>query len=218
MFCVPWEYSFVNSVEDCPEIAIGEGSVITGRFLTRQVDEIARVEIRGIDGTIETLQGTSVHPIWSLDHNDWVPLGELDEGECLQGQDGSAIVMFLCIVHRSIPVYNIEVQGQHVYEVGILGLVVHNIETCLTYARKVLSRRPEGVIISMQGRNGAIGILPGYSEGAVSHYFHLQNGILRDDVFRRGIDIGAWLKKYANANQMPVSQIFDEVFFQVFKW
>jgi len=118
--------AFVNSVEDCPEIAMGEGSVITGRFLTRQVDETTRVEIRGADGTIETLEGTTIHPIWSLDHNDWVPLGELKNGERLLGQAGSAVVFSLTVLYSLIPVYNVEVLGEHVYEVSSLAILVHN--------------------------------------------------------------------------------------------
>lgn len=60
-------------------IADGEGSVITGRFVTRQVDVIARAEILGADGSIEVLEGTTIHPIWSLGRNDWVPLCEFEQ-------------------------------------------------------------------------------------------------------------------------------------------
>jgi hypothetical protein len=100
--------------------------VIRGRFVTRQVDEIARVEILPPDGTTETLEGTPIHPIWSVDRQDWIPLGELCEGEHLQAADGVAVVLSLTLLRRSVPVYNIEVHGEHVYQVGELGLLVHN--------------------------------------------------------------------------------------------
>jgi len=116
----------VTAVERCPTIASGEGSVITARFLTRQVDVIVRAEILCSGGTIEVLEGTTIHPIWSLDRHDWIPLGELEEGERLQRQAGTAIVLTHTIVNRSTPVCNIEVHGEHVYEVGELGLLVHN--------------------------------------------------------------------------------------------
>ena len=93
--------AIVNAIDDCPVIADGEGSVITGRFVTRQVDEIAREEIHGADGIIEVLEGTTIHPIWSLDRSDWVPLGELT-----------------AVFQRTQPVYNVDVHGEHVYEVG----------------------------------------------------------------------------------------------------
>jgi hypothetical protein len=62
-----------------------------------------------------------------LDREDWVPLGEVVEGERLQGKDGTATVLSIDIHNVSLPVYNIEVHGEHVYEVGELGLLVHNV-------------------------------------------------------------------------------------------
>lgn len=80
-----------------------------------RADEVARVEILTSDGTTETLEGTPIHPIWSVDRQDWLPLGELREGEQLQAAGGVAVVLSLTILRRSIPVYNIEVHGEHVY-------------------------------------------------------------------------------------------------------
>jgi len=94
--------------------------------LTRQVDVIARAEILGADGSIEVLEGTTVHPIWSLDRNEWVPLGEIEVGEQLASLSISANVLRLTVVNRPTAVYNIEVHGEHVYQVGELGLLVHN--------------------------------------------------------------------------------------------
>jgi hypothetical protein len=122
--------AFVNSVEACPEIASGDGSVITGRFLTREVNTIIRAEILGPNGTIETIEGTPIHPIWSVDRNDWVPLGELEEGEHLQAKDGLATVVSIALLQTATAVYNVEVHGEHVYEVGILGILVHNANEC----------------------------------------------------------------------------------------
>jgi hypothetical protein len=120
--------AIVTSIGECPTIAEGEGSVITARFLTRQVEVIARAEILGADGSIEVLEGTTIHPIWSVDRNDWVPLGELEPGEQLLGQAGPATVLSVAIANHSFVVYNIEVFGEHVYQVGELGALVHN--TC----------------------------------------------------------------------------------------
>jgi hypothetical protein len=120
-------FAHVTAIEPCLVIAAGDGSVITGRFVTRQVDTIARVEILGADGSIELLEGTTIHPIWSLDRNDWVPLGELEQGEQLLAQAGPATVLSVTILNLPTAVYNIEVHGEHVYEVGVLGLLVHNV-------------------------------------------------------------------------------------------
>jgi hypothetical protein len=125
--------AMVTSIEDCPEIAHGEGSVVTAKILTREVNTIARIEILGVDGQIEVLEGTTIHPIWSVDRNDWIQLSELQEGERLQAADGFAMVVSVAIVNTSVPVYNIEVHGEHVYQVGDIGLLVHN--TCTVIGR-----------------------------------------------------------------------------------
>ena len=132
--------AMVTSIGECPAIAEGEGSVITARFLTRQVDIIARPEILGADGSIEVLEGTTVHPIWSLDRNDWIPLGELEPEERLAGQSGPTTVMSIATNHRPVAVYNVEVHGEHVYAVGEFGLLVHN--SCVERVVDIRNLRP----------------------------------------------------------------------------
>ena len=116
----------VTAIEESPEIAVGEGSVVTARFLTREVHEIARVEILGPDGQRDRIEGTSIHPIWSEDRQDWIPLGELRSGEILRAAIGDAVVQTVELLSQAVPVYNIEVHGEHVYEVKHLGVMVHN--------------------------------------------------------------------------------------------
>ncbi|MCE2814360.1 MAG: HINT domain-containing protein [Planctomycetaceae bacterium] len=82
----------------------------------------------GADGTVETITGTTIHPVWSVDRQEWVPLAELADGETLQGLDGLAVVLSVSLSRVSQPVYNIEVHGEHVYQVGELGVVVHNVK------------------------------------------------------------------------------------------
>jgi len=118
--------ALVTAIDDCPPIADGEGSVVTARFLTREVHVVASVDVLGADGTVETITGTTIHPVWSVDRQEWVPLAELADGETLQGLDGLAVVLSVALSRVSQPVYNIEVHGEHVYQVGELGLVVHN--------------------------------------------------------------------------------------------
>jgi hypothetical protein len=118
--------ALVTSIDDCPPIADGEGSVVTARFVTREVHVVASVDVLGADGTVETITGTTIHPVWSVDRKEWVPLAELTDGETLQGLDGLAIVLSVTLSRVSQPVYNIEVHGEHVYQVGELGVVVHN--------------------------------------------------------------------------------------------
>jgi hypothetical protein len=70
----------VTAIDDCPPIAGGEGSVVTARFVTREVHVVASVDVLGADGTVETITGTTIHPVWSVDRQEWVPLSELIDG------------------------------------------------------------------------------------------------------------------------------------------
>ena len=118
--------ALVTAIEACPPIASGAGSVVTARFVTREVHRLVSVDLLGAGGELETLTGTPVHPVWSLDRGDWVPLAELTEGETLQGHTGPAIVLHLALHQAAQPVYNVEIHGEHVYQVGELGVLVHN--------------------------------------------------------------------------------------------
>jgi hypothetical protein len=135
--------AIVTAIDDCPEIADGEGSVVTATFKTREVHSIVRAEILGPDGSIEIIEGTPIHPIWSVDRNDWVPLGELNEGDSLQAADGLATVLSRALVNAYVPVYNLEVHGEHVYEAGEQAMLVHN--SCLTDAMEAAGNvKPSG--------------------------------------------------------------------------
>ena len=94
----------------------------------------------GADGTVETITGTTIHPVWSVDRQEWVPLAELAQGEGLYCDTesfglgfpsslppkASGLVLSVSLSRVSQPVYNIEVHGEHVYQVGELGVLVHN--------------------------------------------------------------------------------------------
>ena len=112
----------VHRIEPCPPIADGEGSVVTGRIVTRQTAGLVRVEFtRG-----EPLTGTEVHPVWSLDRQDWVGLGDLQPLERVAAQDGETIVLSVTPLAELAPVFNLEIHGEHVYQVTTQGVLVHN--------------------------------------------------------------------------------------------
>jgi len=113
-------------VAPCPEIApnsfTGEGQVVVSRFTSFDVELLVRLDF---DGS-QSLTGTSIHRIWSLDRQDWVAMGDLEIGERLQGTSGPVTITSTHLVAQTQNVYNIEVQGEHVYEVTELGILVHN--------------------------------------------------------------------------------------------
>ena len=91
---------------------------------------------------METITGTTIHPLWSVDRQEWVPLAKLADGErlCCDTESfglgfpssltpkASGLVLSVSLSRVTQPVYNIEVHGEHVYQVGELGVLVHN--TC----------------------------------------------------------------------------------------
>jgi hypothetical protein len=113
---------------------------VTARFVTREVHVVASVDVLGADDAVETITGTTIHPVWSVDRQEWVPLAELAQGERLYcdtesfglgfpsslSPKASGLVLSVSLSRVSQPVYNIEVHGEHVYQVGELGVVVHN--------------------------------------------------------------------------------------------
>ncbi|WP_414707197.1 AHH domain-containing protein [Rhodopirellula sp. UBA1907] len=112
----------MRSVEPCPPLSDGHGNLVTGRFVTRGATNL--VEATFSDGTI--LNGTSIHPVWSLDRLEWVPLGELEIDEQVHSNDGPLQLVSSVFHHQPTDVYNIEVDCEHVYQVGNAGILVHN--------------------------------------------------------------------------------------------
>jgi hypothetical protein len=117
----------VTALEICPPLADGAGEVVTGRYITRKVAATTRITLEG--GAV--VEGTKIHPIWSVDREDWVPLGELTVGEQLLGRDGPVRIITSEVVHKPTRVYNLEVNGEHVYQIGDLELLAHNAQSCL---------------------------------------------------------------------------------------
>jgi hypothetical protein len=112
----------VTAVRDCPPIAEGEGRVVTGRFVTRDVANVVRITLAS--GT--EIRATDVHPVWSIDREDWVPAGKLEPGEHVDTLSGLVAVASVEPLDRHPAVYNLEVHGEHVYRVTVDGVLVHN--------------------------------------------------------------------------------------------
>jgi hypothetical protein len=132
---------FVVSILDGPEVLPGIGAVVTGRFVTRQGSDLVRVTFS--DGT--ELVGTSIHPVWSPERMEWRGLGEFEPGQFVRTRNGLMAVASVELLSARPSVYNIEVDGEHVYEVTDLGILVHNGTAfdCARFAK--LLKRGAGV-------------------------------------------------------------------------
>jgi hypothetical protein len=112
----------VTAIGPCPQIATGAGRVVTGTFVTREAGNLVRV---ALENGIE-IRATDVHPVWSVDREEWVPAGEFKPGERMDTLGGPVAVREVQRLESPLDVYNIEVHGEHVFRVTADGVLVHN--------------------------------------------------------------------------------------------
>jgi hypothetical protein len=117
----------ITSIQPCPPI---ESDDHTGRRLVTSVfrHEAANVIDVAIGNLDQSIGVTANHPFWSEDRQSFVSAGNLRPGENLRKVDGTLIQVTRITPRRGppVPVFNFEVDGQHVYSVGSDGLLVHN--------------------------------------------------------------------------------------------
>lgn len=115
--------ALVSSIQPSPPIQQGQGNVVTGRFI-HQAANCIDLYIEGQDNPIGC---TDNHPFWSEDRQDFIPAGQLNQGERVLLFSGETAQ-----IAQKLPrpgpetVYNLEIWGEHVYCVGKDGLLVHN--------------------------------------------------------------------------------------------
>ena len=143
----------VTGVEPCPVILPGPGKVVlttfhhassdlidlylspqppTGSLASQQtaVDallypQVSRASVE--DQAWERIGVTGNHPIWSQDRHDYVAAMDLRVGERLKNLSGDTVWVQQKLPRPGpTPVYNLEVQDEHVYYVGASGVLAHN--------------------------------------------------------------------------------------------
>ena len=125
----------VISIELCPPIQPGHANIITGKFI-HEVEQGEVVELRFANQP-EPTRVTRNHPYWSADRHDFIPAGELREGEQVESLTGPTHVSSITPSNYSGLVYNLEINGEHVYRVGSMGLLAHN--ACTRQLRQALN-------------------------------------------------------------------------------
>jgi len=107
------------------------------------------------------IQTTGAHPFWSETRQAWVPARELRAGEELRTQSGAAAtVASLVRQPGSQPVFNLEVETEHVYFVGEAGVLVHN--SCprqLRWNNKIGKKFENDVYAALGGAKGKGGAI-----------------------------------------------------------
>jgi hypothetical protein len=114
----------IVEIVPCPELEPGEGRLVTGTFShqSREVFEIT------VDGLTEPIGCTGVHPFLSEDRHEFIPARELRLGETLRTESGTLRQITRITPRRGppVPVFNLEVDAEHVYYVSVDGVLVHN--------------------------------------------------------------------------------------------
>ena len=113
----------VSAILPCPTPNPSDGYLVTTKF----IHENAEILDLRIEGSADVIGTTSSHPFWSEDRQQFVAAGDLRVGENLQlADDATRKVEALTRRETRETVYNIEVDGEHVFYVGEDGVLVHN--------------------------------------------------------------------------------------------
>ena len=112
----------VLRIGPCPPIAAGAGHIVTATFQHEPDGELLTLTIGD-----DEIGCTANHPFWSEDRHAFVEAGQLHVGERVRTRlDEVASVVSIKPRPPTEWVYNLEVQGEHVYEVASNGILVHN--------------------------------------------------------------------------------------------
>lgn len=114
----------VVSIGPCPLIQPGPGQVVTGTFSHEPDDNLVNVRIEGLS---EPIGCTDNHRFWSESRQEFVEAGDLEPNAHVRTRaHGLARVQSVTYRPPEERVYNLEVYGEHVYEVSTSGVLVHN--------------------------------------------------------------------------------------------
>ena len=114
----------IVEVGPCPELEPSEGRLVTGTF-SHQSGEVFDITV---DGLTEPIGCTGAHPFWSEDRHEFIPARDLRLGETLRTESGTLRQITRITPRRGppVPVFNLEVDAEHVYYVSVDGVLVHN--------------------------------------------------------------------------------------------
>ena len=115
----------VTAIEPCPALAPGDGRVVltTVNHLNNDVWQLTAVDAAG---RREDLRPTGFHKFYSETRGDWVSTKDIHDNEVIRGRAGPLTI----VASRQLPgaqrVFNLTVEGEHVYYVSELELLAHN--------------------------------------------------------------------------------------------
>jgi hypothetical protein len=115
--------------EPCPPVKPGPGRVVL-TTISHNASDVYEVTIASPEGRAETVRSTGAHRFYRNNDAAWVSAHDLRHGDELQGAQGQIYVQNLAKIAGTHRVYNMTVEGEHVYRVSLLGALVHNNGAC----------------------------------------------------------------------------------------
>jgi hypothetical protein len=111
--------------EPCPTIEPGPGRVVlsTVNHLNPDVWELT---VEDAAGGTERLRPTGLHKFYSDTRRDWVCTKEIHDNEVIRGRAGPLTLVSKRPLGKTERVYNLTVEGEHVYYVSSAALLTHN--------------------------------------------------------------------------------------------
>jgi RHS repeat-associated protein len=142
----------VLETRPCPTLVPGPGRIVltTVNHLHNRVVEL---QVRDANGRPETLRPTCFHKFYSQTRRAWISAQDLQVDEVLAGLRGPVTVastVALPGIHR---VYNLTVEGEHVYHVSKQHVAAHNNE-CSPPKRTPARGKPNSLEAFDDGRGG----------------------------------------------------------------
>jgi hypothetical protein len=178
----------VLAIDPCPPIKHNRAfRIVTGTF-KHHAGKIIELHLDGVDEPIGT---TPNHPFWSEDRQAFVSASDLRPNEQLLGFDGTVRVRQLVELNEPEPVYNLEVQCDHVYHVGKNGLLVHN--TCIHLhhgiPRQIIGQASANIRPRLYGMRGMPNRIPVNAKDHIAAHAGRLNGLPKyNPEFQRRLD------------------------------
>ncbi|WP_460185705.1 polymorphic toxin-type HINT domain-containing protein [Thermopirellula anaerolimosa] len=138
----------VMANDPCPSIEPGPGKVVltTVNHLNRDVWEVTLTDDQGRS---ERVRPTGLHKFYSQSRGEWVSTRDLRPCEQLSGLRRPLTVTRVQRIPGVHRVYNMTVEGEHVYHVSTLAVVAHNLN-CAERA-DAAARRHGGIRLEEKG-------------------------------------------------------------------
>ncbi|MSR57403.1 MAG: hypothetical protein EXS05_07000 [Planctomycetaceae bacterium] len=111
--------------DPCPTLKSGPGRIVL-TTVSHLNPEVVELTLQDEFGRSELVRATGIHRFYSEDRHDWIASRDLYHGEQVRGYSGPLTVADRTAVPGIHRVYNLTVEGDHVYHVSRLGALAHN--------------------------------------------------------------------------------------------